>query len=346
VNRVVVTGIYRAIFCEAIVVTSLLSTEVLHARTWTDKTGKHKIEAELVEVTDGVAELRKADGTTVKMPLAKLSKADQDFLKQSSDKSKTDDAASSPNDSGFKVETMSLSIAKELPKDPAAKQNEPQMTMSMPIASGTRFGLLISHPSQQLVDLDSSKTKIAECKDDAGGNLSKQEKKQSSFLMMSQPFQFNLRPDGHSALIELALPNVPKAGANKIHLRANLAVQCGTGEKTVEQANVTLAAGQKITVGPVPFQIDNTQPQNFGDTKFVVNLSTNKPTAVIKKLIFLGADGKEIPQQEMGSGTMGFGDQMTFSRTIGLAAAVDKATIRVVHYEKLETINVLIGLGF
>ena len=46
-------------------------------RTWTDTTGKFKIEAELVRVADGKVELKKADGTVVSVPLDKLSAADQ-----------------------------------------------------------------------------------------------------------------------------------------------------------------------------------------------------------------------------------------------------------------------------
>lgn len=46
-------------------------------RTWTDATGKFKIEAELVRVADGKVELKKTDGTTISVPLDKLSAADQ-----------------------------------------------------------------------------------------------------------------------------------------------------------------------------------------------------------------------------------------------------------------------------
>jgi len=64
----------------------VVSTRVLLAgtsserpRTWTDAAGGHSIEAEIVEVTDGSLRLRKADGTTVDVPLANLSAADRDY---------------------------------------------------------------------------------------------------------------------------------------------------------------------------------------------------------------------------------------------------------------------------
>ena len=49
-------------------------------RTWSDASGKFRIEAELVSVEDGSVTLKKKDGDLVSIELAKLSKADQEFL--------------------------------------------------------------------------------------------------------------------------------------------------------------------------------------------------------------------------------------------------------------------------
>jgi SLA1 Homology Domain 1 (SHD1) protein len=49
-------------------------------RKWTDITGKFKIEAELVSLTDGNVQLKKKDGSLVSVPLDKLSQADREFI--------------------------------------------------------------------------------------------------------------------------------------------------------------------------------------------------------------------------------------------------------------------------
>jgi outer membrane protein assembly factor BamB len=55
-------------------------------RTWTDNTGKHRLEAELIEVTaGGKVRLRKANGAVVSIPRAKLSTEDQTFLEATDD---------------------------------------------------------------------------------------------------------------------------------------------------------------------------------------------------------------------------------------------------------------------
>lgn len=54
-------------------------------RTWTDSSGKHKIKAAFVSLDDGVVTLEKPDGSTLEIALAKLSKADQKYVKEKAD---------------------------------------------------------------------------------------------------------------------------------------------------------------------------------------------------------------------------------------------------------------------
>jgi len=50
------------------------------SRTWTDATGRFSLEAALLEVKDGKAVLQRANGQVVRVPVAKLSKADRNYL--------------------------------------------------------------------------------------------------------------------------------------------------------------------------------------------------------------------------------------------------------------------------
>lgn len=52
------------------------------SRIWTDASGQHKIEAELLRKTDSDVVLLRQDGREVTLPIAKLSKTDQTFLRR------------------------------------------------------------------------------------------------------------------------------------------------------------------------------------------------------------------------------------------------------------------------
>jgi hypothetical protein len=51
-------------------------------RTWSDVTGRFKIEAEFVSIADGKVSLRRADNRVIAVPLDKLSAADQAYVQQ------------------------------------------------------------------------------------------------------------------------------------------------------------------------------------------------------------------------------------------------------------------------
>lgn len=68
----------RFALCGIVIALIAVST---YARTWTDSTGTYKTEAELVDFKNGIVRLKKADGTVVSLPLERLSKADQQFVK-------------------------------------------------------------------------------------------------------------------------------------------------------------------------------------------------------------------------------------------------------------------------
>ncbi len=65
-----------------LVVFCLLALRPALARIWTDSTGAHEIEAELVKLDGEVVHLKKPDGAVVKIPLNKLCLGDRRFIQQ------------------------------------------------------------------------------------------------------------------------------------------------------------------------------------------------------------------------------------------------------------------------
>jgi hypothetical protein len=70
------------VFASLLALTAPSAALAQQSRTWTDNTGKFKLEAAFVEVKDGAVRLRRPDGRIVKLPLAKLSAADRRYVKE------------------------------------------------------------------------------------------------------------------------------------------------------------------------------------------------------------------------------------------------------------------------
>jgi len=68
----------------AILVVLALTGALAHgeSRTWTSSNGRFRVEAELIDVKDGKAQLKKTGGGLIDVPLGSLSAADRDYVKR------------------------------------------------------------------------------------------------------------------------------------------------------------------------------------------------------------------------------------------------------------------------
>jgi len=85
VPRMTVAVAWAGVVLSAVVAAAQAEDEF---RIWTDNTGQHRVEAALVVVRNGQVYLEKRDGKVINLPLGRLSRADQEFLKAGSAASK------------------------------------------------------------------------------------------------------------------------------------------------------------------------------------------------------------------------------------------------------------------
>ena len=72
----------RALILSTTVIAVVLMSPGLFARTWTDNTGNRHFEGEFVGLADGQVEIRRDGGKVVHVPMEKLSKEDQTFVRK------------------------------------------------------------------------------------------------------------------------------------------------------------------------------------------------------------------------------------------------------------------------
>ena len=98
------------------------------ARTWTDSTGKHTIEAELIDVRDGKVRLKKENGNVITLPVDKLSEADRKYLDELEAKS-----------DGGTPKTVTVDKLAGEPKELANDDGKPAGKKSFPTGHASAF---------------------------------------------------------------------------------------------------------------------------------------------------------------------------------------------------------------
>jgi hypothetical protein len=85
-----VAYMYRPIFILAVVITLCGTSSADESRTWSDASGQFSVEAALVKYEKGNVTLRKDDKTELVVPLRKLSKTDQEYVRKAIAKEKAE----------------------------------------------------------------------------------------------------------------------------------------------------------------------------------------------------------------------------------------------------------------
>ena len=231
------------------------------------------------------------------------------------------------------VSAVSLRIGKTIPEDP-----EGDLTFGQP---GTSLTLFVRRADKVFIGMDKKKTKLASFTDDKGTDLLKKTKKWGMSGISSFP---KFSKDGHVCVVDVQGPTPPAKGAKTIRLKATLAMKCAEGEKTAVQKDLALKKGSKLTAGPVPWTIEKVGKPNWGDAKMSVVVTGKVSHDKIKQLVFLDADGKEVEHSVGSRSRSGFMGRMTYGVTYNFKKNVDVVTVKVIYFEKTETITIPVDL--
>ena len=147
-----------------------------------------------------------------------------------------------------------------------------------------------------------------------------------------------------ACMLKLETFTLPAKRAGRIELEAEIALKCASGSQK-EEAKVQLKKGAEIDCGPVPLKIRSVEEVDFGDSKFSVQLASDQSMDAIKALEFLGADGKPMKAEPMGSGSFGFGGKKTYTRSYGLPERPGEVTVRITAYANNQTVVVPLKLS-
>lgn len=228
------------------------------------------------------------------------------------------------------------------------KKPEPGRDERFAAQEGITVKVFIPQPERFIIGVDQKQSKLTSFVDDTRTDLSKARGSNGFKQDFLSPFN-EVTKDGHGIKLDLRAPQPPAPGARSIQIRAKVALRVGSNERKQEIKHVNLAES-KISLAGMNVTVKRAKDQPWGDYKMSVTLSANRPQDCIRKLSFVGPDGKEIKSGAISRSSFSFGSGGNWDVTYGLGAVVDKATIRVEYFDTVEVVSVPLdvdlGVGF
>lgn len=297
------------------------------AREWTDVTGKYKVEAEFVSLSDGQVTLARLDQRTIVVPLERLSAADRAFVEQQAGQATASDAAPP-------IELIEVTI------NPPQDDEEKLAKKDLMPHSGVTMEFEVPAGDRHFIGFDPDASQIIACSDDRGTDLTA-ETRLSLFYEFNGPLDGTVYEDGEKCHVMASVPGAPAADAKEITLEATLAIRCAQATKTVEQRDIPLVEGSKITVGPVPLRIESVKDYDYDGYRQAFKLVSGETKDAIKSVSFRGPDGKALVHKTIGGLITSCGKGCyRHENEYGLRQKVDRVTVRVTYYSDIAIYSV------
>jgi hypothetical protein len=228
------------------------------------------------------------------------------------------------------------------------KKAEPGRDERFAAQEGVTVKVFVPQPERFIIGVDEKASKLTAFQDDKKTDLSKAKDPKAFKQDFLSPFN-EVTKDGRGIKLDLRAPQPPAPGAKSIQIKANVALRVGSDEKKQEVKDVNLAES-KVSLAGMNVTVKRAKDQAWGDYKMSVTINANRPQDGIRKLTFVGADGKEIKSGIISRSSFSFGTGGNWDVTYGLERVVEKATIRVEYFDKVEVVNVPmdmeLGVGF
>lgn len=239
-------------------------------------------------------------------------------------------------------ETASAPVGPTVELYAASFQREPASPgLTLYGVEGIELKVGVHQAGATLLEIDKDATTITSWKDDQGTDLSKGAP--SGFFHWAElegRFGDDVRMD--TAGITLKTKTMPSPEATRVTLDAQLGLLVASDP---QQDSVTLKVekGATMTLAGIDFEVARVDDMG-GQT--MLELNCQQSLEAIQAFRFHGEDGGELTADDMGSGSMGFGGKVTYSKSFGLPGKPASVRIEVDYFAKVETQTIPLKLTF
>lgn len=219
-------------------------------------------------------------------------------------------------------------------KDPSSDFGQGLSMMRQP---GLEVDLHFHAPKETVLSLDAKQTSLV-LKQDDGTELPLEE-------MFDGNFRLTLNEKPEKGVLSMRTSEIPAKGTKQIQLEGDLFLVVGRDLKTVD-AEIVLEEGKELKFGPLDATVGEIGDA-FGEPfKKTFQMSSKTPFDSIASIEFVDAKGKTVESSNGGSGSFGFGGDITYSRSWQIASDAKSIKARVSYYSKTETLKVPCKLEF
>jgi hypothetical protein len=238
--------------------------------------------------------------------------------------------------SAFGQEKVTLQIAgfSVGQKDPSSEFGQGLSMMRQP---GLEVDLHFHAPKETVLSLDTKQTTI-ELKQDDGTELPLEE-------MFDGNFRLSLNEKPEKGLVSMRTEKIPAKGTKSIQMEGDLVLVVGRELKTGD-VEIVLDEGKELKFGPLNVTVGQIGDAYGEPFKKSFELSSKKPFDSIATIEFFDAKGKAVESSSGGSGSFGFGGDITYSRSWQIASDAKSIKAKISYYTKTETLKVPCKLEF
>lgn len=273
------------------------------------------------------------------------------------DKPRKEETADATTIRPVRVDVLSLQVSK-LPRNQFGQGIKPGTNENVAFwlaNAGTAVDLRITLDRNAARFLEGS-SRIVRFADDRGGDLTKPRDDEpiNTFFPDNKPIVVKPGPRLDEAEVILRVPGVPKPGATRIKVHADLVILAGSDERTAEARDLEPKPGTSATIGPVKLKFREPKglpapPRGFprpGNTPAPTIAFDYEPVEkAVRSLVLLGPDGRAAATVDGGSFNGTRGGSVWFT-----IPAAETVHLKVIYYEKASEITVPVrvetGVGF
>lgn len=209
--------------------------------------------------------------------------------------------------------------------------------LSMMRQPGLEVDVFFKLPGKTVLSIDNKKSAVVLSTAD-GKELPLEE-------MFDGNYRLQLNEEPSAGTISLKTAMLPDKKTASLKLEGDFVFNVGADLKTAD-VELKLAKDSTAKFGPIDVTVSQVG-DGYGDPfKQSFELSSKKSFETIGKVEFLDAKGNVIESTGAGSGSFGFGDEVTYSQSWQIASDAKAVKARISYFNKSESVKLPCKLEF